>query len=107
SGGKVPVVLLGERSVGASIDHIAIDNVDAARTATAHLIGLGRRRIAAIGARSGKDSRMADLRLAGYRDARASAGLPGDEEIVVTTEWFTRRDGHAAVLDLFGSGARP
>lgn len=107
SGGKVPVVLLGERSVGAPIDHIAIDNVAAARTATEHLIGLGRRRVAAVGARSGRDSRMADLRLAGYREARAAAGLPADEEIVVTTRWFTRRDGHAAVLELFGDGERP
>jgi DNA-binding LacI/PurR family transcriptional regulator len=44
-----PLVLLGERLFGAPHDHVAPDNVAAARLATTHLIALGRRRIAAIG----------------------------------------------------------
>lgn len=44
-----PMVLLGELVAEGSADHVVIDNVAAARQATEHLIGLGRRRIAAIG----------------------------------------------------------
>ena len=43
------MVLLGERVDHGPADHVVIDNVAAAREMTAHLIGLGRRRIAAIG----------------------------------------------------------
>ncbi|MFD0783416.1 LacI family DNA-binding transcriptional regulator, partial [Micromonospora azadirachtae] len=45
-----PMVLLGERVEHGTADHVVIDNVAAAREVTTHLIGLGRRRIAAIGA---------------------------------------------------------
>ncbi|HZE41242.1 MAG TPA: LacI family DNA-binding transcriptional regulator, partial [Stackebrandtia sp.] len=45
-----PMVLLGERVGGDArppvADHILVDNVAAAREATAHLVGLGRRRVA-------------------------------------------------------------
>jgi DNA-binding LacI/PurR family transcriptional regulator len=45
----LPIILLGERIYGGPCDHIALDNVAAARAATAHLLAIGRRRIAAIG----------------------------------------------------------
>ena len=41
-----PMVLLGERTHDGPADHVAIDNVAAAKAATAHLVGLGRRRVA-------------------------------------------------------------
>ncbi|HEY3926715.1 MAG TPA: LacI family DNA-binding transcriptional regulator, partial [Acidothermaceae bacterium] len=44
-----PLVMLGERCLDGTMDHVAIDNIAAARVATEHLIALGRRRIAAIG----------------------------------------------------------
>ncbi|WP_225755533.1 LacI family DNA-binding transcriptional regulator [Actinotalea sp. Marseille-Q4924] len=103
----VPVVLLGERTYDEPIDHIAIDNVRAARDATTHLIHLGRRRVAAIGARPGHDSRMADLRLDGYHQALAGAGVARDERLVVATPWFTRQDGYDAVVQLVRADARP
>ena len=43
------LVMIGEHSVDVRIDHVAIDNVLAARTAVGHLVEIGRRRIAAIG----------------------------------------------------------
>lgn len=46
-----PMVLLGEREYDAPYDHIMIDNVGAARTAVRHLLDIGRRRIAFLGAR--------------------------------------------------------
>ena len=44
-----PVVLLGERVSAGPFDHVVIDNVAASREAVEHLLGFGRRRIAAIG----------------------------------------------------------
>lgn len=73
-GTAVPVVLLGERLFAAAVDHVAIDNVAAARLATTHLADLGRRRIGAIGAPAGTRESMASLRLQGYREALQHAG---------------------------------
>ena len=96
-----PMVLLGERVSGGPADHVVIDNVAAAREATAHLIAIGRRRIAAIG-----DQRdvvcgiTSHLRLAGYRQALTDAGLPYDEALVLRAEDYHRRDGAAAMARL-------
>lgn len=46
---RVPLVRLGERVSHGLADHVGFDNVAAAQTATGHLVGLGRRRIAALG----------------------------------------------------------
>ena len=46
---SVPLVLLGERIYDPRFDHVAIDNVAAAETATRHLLASGRRRVAAVG----------------------------------------------------------
>src|SRR3954452_1850681 len=62
-----PLVLLGERVSAGPADHVAIDNVAAARTATEHLIGLGRRRVAAIGAQPSSTQGTAQQRESGYR----------------------------------------
>ncbi|MBX9243793.1 LacI family DNA-binding transcriptional regulator [Actinotalea ferrariae] len=101
-----PLVLLGEH-IGdeAHFPHVAIDNRAAAQTATEHLIGLGRRRIAAIGA---KDPRSGDatpaetatLRLEGYRRALELAGIPADPELVATVHDFHRSDGADAMAAL-------
>lgn len=100
----IPLVLLGERISDPRFDHVAIDNVAAARAATAHLAAGGRQRIAALGAAPRSSSAMADLRLHGYGDAMAAAGLPVDAALVVKTPWFTRRDGYEATLRLIDSG---
>ncbi len=96
----VPLVLLGERVYDGPADHVSIDNVAAARTATGHLVDLGRRRIAAIGDQPRPQSQTAHLRLRGYRDALAAAGLPGAPELVVEVEQYHRADGAAAVRRL-------
>jgi DNA-binding LacI/PurR family transcriptional regulator len=88
------MVLLGERIFDGPADHVAIDNVAAARDATAHLVALGRRRIAAIGdQRHVPAGRTAHLRLAGYRQALAEAGLPFDEELVLPADDYHRSNG--------------
>ncbi|MGB2568379.1 LacI family DNA-binding transcriptional regulator [Micromonospora citrea] len=103
----IPMVLLGEGVDHGPADHVAVDNVAAAREITAHLIGLGRRRIAAIGAQRTPEGASARLRLAGYRTALAAAGLAYDESLVAPASAWHRADGAAAMRQLLASGARP
>ena len=80
-----PMVLLGERIDHGPADHVAIDNVAAARDITAHLVARGCRRIAAIGAQHTAEA------------ATARLGWPGTERRCVrpasraTMRWSRRR----------------
>lgn len=103
----VALVLLGEREYDAPYDHIAIDNVAAARTAVRHLTGLGHRRIAFIGARREVSRQPARLRLRGWREELTAAALPHDAELVAATDGYGRWDGAAAMNALLDRGARP
>jgi len=102
-----PLVMLGERCLDGSIDHIAIDNVGAAQVATAHLISLGRRRIAAIGDQPFVATDTARLRVAGYRAALAEAGLAARGELLKQTDAFTREEGARAMTELLALTERP
>lgn len=95
-----PVVLLGERVDGAAFDHIAIDNVAAARAATEHLIGIGRSRIAAIGDQPYETGETAQYRTQGYGEALNAAGRQVDPELVIPTPRFHRADGAEAMTRL-------
>jgi DNA-binding LacI/PurR family transcriptional regulator len=75
-----PMVLLGERVDHGPADHVVIDNVAAAREITTHLVGLGRRRIAAIGRSAPRGpARVPARRL---RRRLADAGIGYDERLV-------------------------
>lgn len=102
-----PMVLLGERVEHGPADRVVIDNVTAAREITAHLIQLGRRRIAAIGSQRTDEGASARLRLAGYADALRAAGLDYDEALVAPASAWHRADGAAAMQGLLTSGVRP
>ncbi|TDC44487.1 LacI family transcriptional regulator, partial [Micromonospora sp. KC207] len=102
-----PLVLLGERVDHGPADHVVIDNVAAARKATAHLISLGRRRIAAIGAQRTPERATARLRLAGYAAALDEAGIAYDERLVAPAPAWHRANGAAAMRHLLTSGVRP
>ncbi|MEU4690631.1 LacI family DNA-binding transcriptional regulator [Actinoplanes sp. NPDC023714] len=97
-----PLVLLGEQDAGGLLDHVAIDNVAAAREVTTHLIQTGRTRIAAVGPQPHLSNATADRRLEGYREALAEAGLPGRE---VPVARLHRADGAAAMRELIAAGA--
>lgn len=97
-----PVVLLGEHIAAAPFDHIAIDNVAAARAAVEHLVAVGRRRIAAIGDQPYFSGETAQYRTMGYREALTAAGRPMDEDLLVRTPTFHRADGAAAMDRLLG-----
>ena len=104
---EVPIVCLGERIHAGAMDHIAIDNVAAARVATNHLLERVRRRIAAIGAQVSPSGETARLRLAGYRAALADAGLEFDEAMVQLAGDWHRQDGLRAVERIAEAGRLP
>ncbi|MGH3660888.1 MAG: LacI family DNA-binding transcriptional regulator [Micromonosporaceae bacterium] len=102
---STPMVLLGERIGGDSgdplvADHVMVDNIAAAHTATTHLAHLGRRRIAAIGAQQVPAGVTARLRLRGYRRALQDAGLGVDPELIRPAPAYHRADGAQAMADL-------
>ncbi|WP_375483425.1 LacI family DNA-binding transcriptional regulator [uncultured Jatrophihabitans sp.] len=95
----LPVVVLGERSA-ADADHVAIDNVAAARDATAHLLARGRKRLAVIGLQPHLSNDTAAQRARGVR--KALGRRKPVAEIATTT--LHRADGAAAVASLLASG---
>ncbi|MEV6983502.1 LacI family DNA-binding transcriptional regulator [Sphaerisporangium sp. NPDC051017] len=102
---RVPLVMVGEHAVDVPIDHVAIDNVLAARTAVGHLATIGRRRIAAIGRNPTRGT--AALRLEGYRAALGEAGLPQDDELDVPVREYHRGEGARAMSHLLDLPERP
>jgi LacI family transcriptional regulator len=80
---------------------VTVDNREAGRLATEHLIRLGHRRIAIVSGRAGVLT--AEERLAGYRESLARHRLASDESLVVTAN-FRAETAQAAVQRLL---ARP
>ncbi|WP_229068956.1 LacI family DNA-binding transcriptional regulator [Actinoplanes sp. DH11] len=101
-----PLVLLGEQDADGLLDHVAIDNVAAARELTRHLIETGRTRIAAVGLQPHLLNGTAARRRDGYRQALAEAGLPHDPALEVPVDRLHRADGAAAMRVLLGAGIR-
>jgi DNA-binding LacI/PurR family transcriptional regulator len=102
---EFPLVLLGESVFGTAVDHVTMSNVEGAAAATAHLVEIGRTRIAAVGAHPGETIGSAGLRLDGYRQALAAAGLPYDPALVAPAGLWHRSTGEQAVLGLLEAGA--
>lgn len=78
---KVPIVLINNQRRGEFMHSVMIENVEASRQATQHLIDLGHRRIAYLGDQFGYQSDTE--RFAGYRQALEQAALPFLPELVV------------------------
>ena len=102
----VPLVLLGEKVDRGPADHVAIDNVAAARTATEHLVALGRRHVGAIGHQSDSAavSGVAHLRRRGWEEALRAALLEPEERLVVQVPSFGRQQGAEAMAELLDRG---
>ncbi|MEV0124888.1 LacI family DNA-binding transcriptional regulator [Streptomyces sp. NPDC050703] len=103
----VPLVLLGEREYDLPHDHIAIDNVAAARTAVRHLISRGRTGIAYLGARTDSANRPAHLRLKGWREELTAAGMAAPDSLVGAVGGWDRWDGAKAMARMLDAGVRP
>lgn len=102
-----PLVVLGEWEHPAGVPYVGVDNVAAARAATDHLLSLGRRRIAAIGTISDSPGGTWSVRLAGYLEALAAAGIPPDERLQPRTRNFQFDQGAAAMRRLLELDHRP
>jgi DNA-binding LacI/PurR family transcriptional regulator len=105
----IPLVLIGEKLDAGPADHVAIDNVAAARAATEHLLSIGRTRIAAIGHQpeSSHESGVAALRVRGWEEALRARGLEVDERLLGGVPTFQREHGVAAMAVVLDRGARP
>jgi DNA-binding LacI/PurR family transcriptional regulator len=77
----VPIVVVNDQYPGAFVHSVMISNEDGSRAAAEHLVSLGHRRIAFIGDQFGYQSDTE--RLAGYKEALKSSGIPIDPELVV------------------------
>lgn len=109
---ETPLVLIGEGVHDVGHQHIAVDNIVASHVAVQHLVSLGRGRIAFAGAqdgghRQGEHRQSAHLRLRGYQQALAGAGLPFDPALVAVTAQFGRLDGLLAMRQLLALDPRP
>ncbi|MEU7676341.1 LacI family DNA-binding transcriptional regulator [Micromonospora taraxaci] len=97
-----PVVLIGGASHDQRCDQVRIDAAQAAEDATNHLLGVGRRRVAAIGVRATAAPQPGST---GYHRALRRAGLvPGP---VLSAQHHRRADGYRAARDLLSGPDRP
>jgi DNA-binding LacI/PurR family transcriptional regulator len=103
---RSPVVLLGQHVFSDRLDHVTMKNVEGAALAVDHLVGLGHRRIAVLGANPRVHQGAAALRLEGYRAALARHRLEVDDTLVVSAPEWRRSDGAAAARALIESGVR-
>ena len=103
---RMPIVLLGERTAGSSLDHVGIDNVAAAYDATTHLIGSGRTRVVALGGNGGPLDATSWLRLDGFKRAMTAAGLPTEGRHIGTAD-YSRASARTVVTELMDGPEPP
>jgi len=99
-----PIVVACEYLPNVDMPTVQIDNIAAAKQATAHLVGLGHRRIGFI---TGPVWNVLSRdRLYGYRDAILEGGLEFDQALVVNGD-FSIQSGIAATKSLLALPAPP
>jgi len=95
---NLPVSIVG--SLVPDVPCVAIDDAEAGRKATAHLLNLGHRRIAVIsGSRAGSIYTTQEHRYRGYCDALSAVGIEPDPTLVAFGQ-FTREGGEQAMVEL-------
>jgi len=101
----LPGVTVGSGTVVPGWPSVRIDDVEAARTATQHLLGLGHRRIAHLSGDSADElANNTDRdRRRGYREALLAAGIRPDPRLDVEAQ-FTIGGGQRATEDLLSRG---
>lgn len=102
----IPLVVLGENAAPLTVDRIMIDNVEAARAATEHLLALGRRRIAFAGHEGSRPTRTSKLRMAGYQQALEDAGLTPEPELLISSVAVSAGNAVRAVGAALDAGLR-
>ncbi len=97
-----PVILQGSLP-GLGAPSVDVENRKGAAAATAHLAGLGHRRIGFV-THAPLDYTAASDRFAGYRDALEERSIPFDERLVAIGA-FDAASGHVAMRDLLNRTA--
>jgi DNA-binding LacI/PurR family transcriptional regulator len=77
---SLPIVVVGRDFRHLQVDHVAADNLEGGFAATRHLIDIGHKRIAFIGA--GYENRQSLKRLRGYLNALEQHGITLDERLI-------------------------
>ena len=99
-----PFVAFGRSDLDANFPYLDVDGEDGMRRKTEHLISLGHHRIAYI---SGPfDLMYSSHRLAGYRAALTSAGLPIESGLITVSD-FSERGGYGQAHTLLTRADRP
>lgn len=83
-----PLVLLGESARPLTVDHVMIDNVQAAKDGVRMLLSHGRRRILFLAVVGSELTESTHLRLQGYQEALLEAGIQADPRLVLTSPGF-------------------
>jgi LacI family transcriptional regulator len=92
--GQINAVTIGTEHPEDGIASVRIDDYEAAKVMTRHIIALGHRRIGYI--MGSPEHRSTCLRLSGYRDALTEAGLEVNQELVVQGDYSYRSGLRAA-----------
>lgn len=94
----------GQRTHNIPVDSVSVDNINAARLATQHLLALGHHR---IGFLSGSIKTINRLdRFEGYRSALHDAGIELDPDLVWDGLQFSTQYGDAEAVELGRVGAK-
>ena len=100
----IPTVLVGARPRAGIADSVALDDVEAGRMATQHLVRLGHRRIATITGPLVED--CAQDRLAGYEHLMKLESLDLDPVLVLEGDW-SANSGYQALLQIVEDDVQP
>lgn len=114
AGSSTPLVLLGERAREGAFDSVVVDSVASSKEATQHLLDSGRKVPGFLGAvpPGVVGAPPGDLRLLGFNQALAEAGLAAKpEHILGIDRWditgpdglYTREAGHSRIVELLRS----
>lgn len=101
---RVPLVLLGERVMPATVDHVSLANEDGARVATAHMLSHGARRVVVLGGSDEESRGIASSRRAGWQRAHDDAGVPADPDLILPVGVYSPHDARVALERAMASG---
>ncbi len=104
--GDLPIVILGEGAAPLPVDRVMIDNVSAARAATEHLLGLGRRRIGFAGHEVAALSATSIQRMMGYQQALEEHGIRPDPALLFPSGEISPSGAVQGVGTALDAGAR-
>jgi LacI family transcriptional regulator len=94
---RTPAVAVATGRIAESVSAVSIDDYQAAKAMTAHILALGHQRIGFIIGNPNQDA--SGRRLEGYRDGLKDAGLSVDEALIAQG-FFTYRSGLDAAEEL-------